>query len=76
MIRLSHLNKLLLLLIFLISLNSSFVFAEEDKPADIWEQKENQNEQNSKSNTEKKILMLILLVCFYILKKNLFFLKD
>tara|TARA_Y100000590_G_scaffold360075_1_gene416173 strand:- start:568 stop:2310 length:1743 start_codon:yes stop_codon:yes gene_type:complete len=55
MIRLSHLNKLLLLVIFLISLNSSFVFAEEDKPADIWEQKENQNEQNSKSNTEKKI---------------------
>ena len=54
MIRLSHLNKLLLLVIFLISLNSSFVFAEEDKPADIWEQKENQNEQNSKSNTEKK----------------------
>jgi len=55
MIRLSHLNKLLLFVIFFITFNLGSAFAEEDKPADIWEQKESQEEQNTQSNTEKKI---------------------
>jgi len=54
MISSSHLNKLALLIIFFIAaaLNSSFA---EDEPVDIWEKKENQNEQDNEISGEKNI---------------------
>ena len=44
MISLSHLNKLTLFAIFFTLLTFNFVLAEEE-PIDIWEKKENENEQ-------------------------------
>ena len=54
MISSSYLSKLTLFVIFFIVLtfNSSF---SEDEPADIWEKKENQNEQNNQTSNEKDI---------------------
>ena len=54
MISSSYLSKLTLFVIFFIVLtfNSSF---SEDEPADIWEKKENQNEENNEANDEKDI---------------------
>ena len=54
MISLSHLNKLTLFAIFFTLLSFNFVLAEE-KPADIWEEKENKNEQNDQTNIEQDI---------------------
>ena len=54
MISLSHLNKLTLFAIFFTLLTSNFVLAEEE-PADIWEEKENKNEQNDQTNIEQDI---------------------
>ena len=54
MTSLYYLSKLTLFVIFFIVLtfNSSF---SEDEPADIWEKKENQNEQNNQTPNEKDI---------------------
>ena len=52
MISLSHLNKLILFAIFFIILIFNSAFGE-DEPADIWEKKENLNEQSSDSDNEK-----------------------
>ena len=54
MISLLHLNKLILFAIFFIILIFNPVFGE-DEPADIWEKKENLNEQSSDSDNEKDI---------------------
>ena len=54
MISLSHLNKLTLFAIFFTFLTFNFVLAEEE-PADIWEEKENKNEQNDQTNIEQDI---------------------
>ena len=54
MISLLHLNKLILFTIFFIILIFNSVFGE-DEPADIWEKKENLNEQSSDSDNEKDI---------------------
>ena len=54
MISLSHLNKLTLFAIFFTLLTFNFVLAE-DEPADIWEEKENKNEQNDQTNIEQDI---------------------
>jgi len=54
MISLSHLNKLILFAIFFIILIFNSAFGE-DEPADIWEKKENLNEQSSDSDNEKDI---------------------
>ena len=54
MISLSHLNKLTLFVIFFTILIFNFAFGE-DEPADIWENKENQNEQSNQTNNEKNI---------------------
>ena len=54
MISLSHLNKLTLFAIFFTLLTFNFVLAEEE-PADIWEEKENKNEQNDQTNIEQDI---------------------
>ena len=53
MISLLHLNKLLQFTIFFTILIFSSVFA--DPPVDIWEKKENQNEQNNQIGNEKEI---------------------
>ena len=52
MISSSHLNKLILFAIFFIILIFNSAFGE-DEPADIWENKENLNEQSSDSDNEK-----------------------
>ena len=54
MISSSYLSKLTFFVIFFIVLtfNSSF---SEDEPADIWEKKENKNEQNNQTSNEKDI---------------------
>ena len=44
MISLSHLNKIILFVIFLIILTFNPVLGE-DEPVDIWEKKENKNEE-------------------------------
>ena len=54
MISLSHLNKLTFFAIFFTLLTFSFVLAEEE-PAEIWEEKENKNEQNDQTNIEQDI---------------------
>ena len=54
MISSSYLSKLTLLVIFFIVLTFDSVFSE-DEPADIWEEKENQNEQNNQTSNEKDI---------------------
>ena len=54
MISSSYLSKLTFFVVFFIALtfNSSF---SEDEPADIWEKKEKQNEQNNQTDEEKDI---------------------
>ena len=54
MISSSHLSKLILFVVLLVifTLNPAF---SEDEPADIWEKKENQNEENNEANDEKDI---------------------
>ena len=54
MISSSHLNKLILFIIFLtiFTFNSA---VSEDEPIDIWEKKENQKEGSNESNNEKDI---------------------
>ena len=54
MISSSYLSKLTFFVIFFIALtfNSSF---SEDEPADIWGEKENENEQNNQTSNEKDI---------------------
>jgi len=54
MISLSHLNKFKLLLVFFVALIFSSVFAEEEA-IDIWQDKENQNRQNTQIDSEKNI---------------------
>ena len=54
MISLSHLNKIILFVIFLIILTFNPVLGE-DEPADIWEKKENQNEEDNETDQEKDI---------------------
>ena len=54
MISLSHLNKLTHFVIFFIILTFNFVLAEEE-PIDIWEKKENENEQNSQIEENQDI---------------------
>ena len=54
MISLSHLNKFKLLLVFFVALIFSSVFAEEEA-IDIWQDKENQNEQNTQIDSEKNV---------------------
>ena len=53
MISLSHLNKLKEITIFFTIIISNFAFAAD--PVDIWEKKENQNEQSNQISNEKKI---------------------
>ena len=53
MISLSHLNKIIFFVIFLIILTFNPVLGE-DEPVDIWEKKENQNE-NEEIDQEKDI---------------------
>ena len=54
MISSSHLSKLILFVVLLVifTLNPA---VSEDEPADIWEKKENQNEENNEANDEKDI---------------------
>ena len=54
MISLSHLNKIILFVIFLIILTFNPVLGE-DEPVDIWEKKENQNEEDNEIDQEKDI---------------------
>jgi len=54
MTSLSHLNRLILFVIFFIILILSSAFGE-DEPADIWKNKKTQNEQNNESDNEKDI---------------------
>ena len=56
MISLSHLNKIILFVIFLIILTFNPALGEEE-PADIWEKKENQNinEEDNEIDKEKDI---------------------
>ena len=49
-----RLNKLILSVIFFTALTFNFSFAE-DEIVDIWEKKENQNEQNDQTNDERDI---------------------
>ena len=53
MISLSHLNKLKEITIFFTIIISNFAFAAD--PVDIWEKKENQNEQNNEISGAKNI---------------------
>ena len=53
MISLSHLNKLKEITIFFTIIISNFAFAAD--PVDIWEKKENQNEQSDQTSSEKDI---------------------
>ena len=54
MISSSHLSKLILFVVLLVifTLNPA---VSEDEPANIWEKKENQNEENNEANDEKDI---------------------
>ena len=54
MISSSHLSKLILFVVLLVIFTLNPV-ASEDEPADIWEKKENQNEENNEANDEKDI---------------------
>ena len=53
MISLSHLNKIILFVIFLIILTFNPVFGE-DEPVDIWEKKENQNENEEDNEIDQE----------------------
>ena len=53
MISLSHLNKLKEITIFFTIIILNFAFAAD--PVDIWEKKENQNEQSNQISNEKEI---------------------
>ena len=53
MISLSHLNKIILFVIFLIILTFNPVLGE-DEPADIWEKKENQNENEEDNEIDQE----------------------
>ena len=53
MISLSHLNKIILFVIFLIILTFNQVFGE-DEPVDIWEKKENQNENEEDNEIDQE----------------------
>ena len=53
MISLSHLNKIILFVIFLIILTFNPVLGEEE-PADIWEKKENQNENEEDNEIDQE----------------------
>ena len=54
MINLSQLSKIIFFVIFLIILTFSSVLGE-DEPANIWEKKENQNEEDNENDREKDI---------------------
>ena len=54
MISLSHLNKLIFFLFFLITLTSNHVFGE-DEPADIWKNTNDQSEQINQDGNETDI---------------------
>ena len=54
MISSSHLSKLILFVVLLVIFTLNPV-ASEDEPADIWEKKENQNEEDNEANDEKDI---------------------
>ena len=54
MISSSHLSKLILFVVLLVIFTFSPAVSE-DEPADIWEKKENQNEENNEANDEKDI---------------------
>ena len=54
MISSSHLSKLILFVVLLVIFTLNLAFSE-DEPADIWEKKENQNEENNEANDEKDI---------------------
>jgi hypothetical protein len=54
MISLSHLNKLILLVLFFSILNLNLVVGEEE-PIDIWKKSEGQNESNNKDKNEEEI---------------------
>jgi len=54
MINLRHLSKLIFFSILLVILNLKFAVSE-DKPADIWEQKDDQEEDSNISDSEKDI---------------------
>ena len=53
MISLSHLNKIILFVIFLIILTFNPVLGEEE-PVDIWEKKENQNENEEDNEIDQE----------------------
>ena len=53
MISLSHLNKIILFVIFLIILTFNPAFGE-DEPVDIWEKKENQNENEEDNEIDQE----------------------
>ena len=55
MISLSHLSKLIVFLIFLNILTFNSAIAEENEAADIWEQK-NDQEENNETNSETYII--------------------
>ena len=55
MISLSHLSRLIPFLIVITILIFNSAVAEEDKPADIWEDKENQKEENAETNNQTDI---------------------
>jgi len=54
MISSSHLSKLILFVVLLVIFTFSPAVSE-DEPADIWEKKENQNEENNEANDKKDI---------------------
>ena len=54
MISSSHLSKLILFVVLLVIFTLKAAVSE-DEPVDIWEKKENQNEENNEANDEKDI---------------------
>ena len=54
MLSLSHLNKIIFFVIFLIILTFNPALGV-DEPADIWEKKENRNEEGNVSDNEEDI---------------------
>ena len=56
MISSSYLSKLIIFITFFLVLTFSSSFSE-DEPADIWEQKETQNEQNNQTSSELDITL-------------------
>ena len=55
MINLLHLNKLKIIIIFFTLIIFKYTYAATSTPVDIWQKKENQNEQSNKINVEKEI---------------------